>query len=747
MAAAIVLAAGSVSRAQATAPTPAEAPITLSPFTVSTTQDTSYAVAQTTSATRTATDIQSLPISISVVTDQFLSDLGAVDIQDALLYENVTTPQTAAYTSNIATTYIIRGFQAATMHDGFLAAGGSTPVATIAVDRVEVVKGPESLLYGEMDPGGLVNIVSKQPSSTPSTTVTASAGSYDAWGGSLDTTGPLSSDGRFSYRIMGDLNYANAITEGTGTERKEFVAMLAGQLSPNLSLNVEFDFAHHHVLQPGGEAYFVQLGVDPAGRGTQEQYITWGTDGTYGPWYNYRGPGTYGDGLERYLTAILQQHFGGWYGRLAYASLWDSTGSMYDKTGAPITTANASIAYTYNAGTSTTQSVQYDLTRTWKFAWVDWTFLAGLAGDTGVTWAESGNSTQSITKWTYLNPATWPVPWPPIAPPLSSFTTLNSDAGSVFHDGAIYTSDQFALLDNRLHILAGARYQRLVSTARNYTPPVSSQGFSENDTTYELGGLYQLTPVVGAYANWSQSFLPQNEILLNPKPVDPVTGLPVVGSTNTTFPAKPIVGEGHDLGFKFTFLNGKAIATAGYYDVREANQVQTREVTNPANGDIVDDYDVQSGAEWSQGVEFNLAGNPFPGVDVTVDYNQPFSGILLSDATTPTYVGKELQNNPKEQLGFFVKYTWLEGMLDGAFAGVGGRYWGDSQAFAPTQPQLATLPPYFLMQGLLGYRWKAGRRSYWAQLDVPNMLDRHVILSGYAYSGSTTWRLTLGASF
>ena len=176
----------------------------LSPFEVSSEATTGYGADTTVSATRTATKLADLPISISVITDQFpVHDHSSRRHPGTPSFIRMSRrPQSAAFSSNIASTYLIHGFTAATMHDGFLAAGGSTPVATIAVDRVEVVKGPESLLYGEMNPGGLVNIVSKRPSPNPSTTITASTGSYDDYGSTLDTTGPITSDGRFTYRFM-----------------------------------------------------------------------------------------------------------------------------------------------------------------------------------------------------------------------------------------------------------------------------------------------------------------------------------------------------------------------------------------------------------------------------------------------------------------------------------------------------------------------------------------------------------------
>ncbi|HVU34684.1 MAG TPA: TonB-dependent receptor [Opitutaceae bacterium] len=719
--------------------------VQLSPFTVSSTEDSGYGAKQTVSATRTATNLADLPLSINVMTDQFMLDLAAVDIQSALAYENISSPATDAFTSNISTSYNIRGFTAATMRNGFLSAGGSTPVSRMAVDRIEIVKGPSSLLYGEMDPGGLVNVVSKRPSATRATTLTGNVGTYDNFGGTFDTTGAITRDGRFTYRFMGMENKGGDIYNGTYTQRRELVGMIGAKLSADSDLNLEYDFVHHHVDQPGGEAYLVNLGTDAAGRGLVRQWLLPG-DGAPPASFNYRGPGDYGDGLERYFNAELRQRWvGNWNTRLAFSNIWDNTGSITRNGGTLIPTPSATFTDTYKHGTNTTQGLQGDATNTWNIRGVEWKFLAGVSASRGSSMFLSGTSPQTLTKINILNPATFPQPWPPPAPPLSTFTKPTANSHGTFEDSAIYTTNTVALFQKRLHLLGGARAQKVKATAYNYLSKTVGH-FALNGTSYQGGALYQLTRDVGVYASWSESFNPQNVLLRDPKPIDPATGLPKVDAFNDTRAADPIKGQGHDIGFKTSLFGGRVDFTGAYYTVRRSNEIQTRTIVDDS-GNTLDIYDVQSGTEWSQGVDFSLTGSPVRNVDVIVNYNQPFSGILLSDVSNPKYQGKQLQNNPKQQLSAFTKYTFATGRLSGLSIGLGGRYWGHSQAFLPTQPQIATLPPYFLMDAVASYRWRLGRMHYIAQLNVTNLLNRHVLISGYSYSGDTTYRFTLTAKF
>jgi len=690
--------------------------VVLSPFTVSASGD-GYSVQQIVSATRIATDIKELPMSISIITEQFLDDLAAIDIQDVVAYQNVTTVGTDYFESNISSSFVARGFNAATMRNGFVAAGGSTPTSTIAVDRVEVVKGAQSLLYGEMDPGGLINIVSKRPSAKPGTRIRETVGPYRTSTTKFDSTGPLTKDGRFTYRLLGLYGNGGAIAAGTQIERRELVGMLGGDLTSTTHVNLEFDFVHHHNDAPPSGAFYYQLGSDPAGRGNLVEFVVPGY-GAPGPDFNYRGHGDYGDGIERYLYAEVLQRAGTWNLRAAFGALWDGSSRITRKGPAPITTTNGSLTDTWGASTSESQTLQVDATRMWQFRGLTWKFLAGANAVHGRTSQGSAQSSVTYGKWNPLVPSTWPQPWAPPAPDLSTFTKAMSRSGSTFKDAAVYTTNMFGLFENRLHFLEGMRYQRVNATVTNTLPNPNNQDFRLSQTSYQSGVVYDVTKHISAYFGWSESFNPQNRILRQKKPIDPATGLPVVDSANSTDPALPVKGEGHDIGIKADFFNGRLHTSLAYYSLRRSNVIQTRVINDPATGNEVDTYDVQSGAEGSKGLEFGLNGRPYKGVDVMIAYTLPFEGKLLSDATHPTYVGKELQNNPKHQLNYFVKYTVQGGRLGGAYLGAGGRYWSAFQSYQPTQPTVSTLPGFNMMEAVGGYRLRLGRVLYSIQINV-----------------------------
>jgi outer membrane receptor protein involved in Fe transport len=146
--------------AQQTAPEPAGETVVLSPFTVSTEQDRGYVAANSVSATRINTPIKELPFAINAFTEQFITDIGASDLFDIVQYAPGVTGAGRDFTSG-NTRYNIRGFDTSSpQRNGFQ---GARYVDSVNIQRVEIVKGPAWLLYGTIEPGSVVNYITKRP--------------------------------------------------------------------------------------------------------------------------------------------------------------------------------------------------------------------------------------------------------------------------------------------------------------------------------------------------------------------------------------------------------------------------------------------------------------------------------------------------------------------------------------------------------------------------------------------------------
>jgi iron complex outermembrane recepter protein len=199
--------------------------VVLSPFTVTTDKDKGWLAANSVSGTRVNAATKDIPIPMQVITSEFINDIGATDLRESLAYvagiqtrsqndlENTGATYGSAYgpggvnnpegvTANINQVQMkIRGFITNnTLRDGFLRGNWSD---SVNIDRIEVVEGPNALLYGTGNFGGVVDYLAKQPMDTPSAIITGSYGSHNFWRGTLETTGPISPAAGLSYRLSG----------------------------------------------------------------------------------------------------------------------------------------------------------------------------------------------------------------------------------------------------------------------------------------------------------------------------------------------------------------------------------------------------------------------------------------------------------------------------------------------------------------------------------------------------------------
>src|SRR3954463_10613193 len=156
--------------------------VKLSEFQVTTSADKGYRAGNSVSATRIDTPIKDLPFAISAFTQQFITDIGARDLFDVVQYAPGVTSSGREFNAGNAV-YTIRGFDQSPQHNGFV---GEAYVDTATVERVEVVKGPASVLYGQVAPGGTVNYITKRAQPKPFTSVNLQAGNYDFFRGTID---------------------------------------------------------------------------------------------------------------------------------------------------------------------------------------------------------------------------------------------------------------------------------------------------------------------------------------------------------------------------------------------------------------------------------------------------------------------------------------------------------------------------------------------------------------------------------
>ena len=217
------------------------------------TQPERYRVTDASSATAFNADIKDIPRSIQVVTEQIILDQQAVDIEDVM--KNVSGVQTLGNFGNTTDSFMIRGYNVRTIfQDGFRLSNNITRVQTTNIERVEVLKGASALLYGQVQPGGLINIVTKKPEEETRNFISTS---FDEDGQRYllaDFTGALSED--VLYRFVGSFEDSETFRETTTeSEVKRF----------NISPSLTWFITEKDTLTAGIEYIDAELPVD---RGT-----------------------------------------------------------------------------------------------------------------------------------------------------------------------------------------------------------------------------------------------------------------------------------------------------------------------------------------------------------------------------------------------------------------------------------------------------------------------------------------------
>ena len=256
----------------------------LSPFEVVTRDDRGYLSTNTTAGTSLNMLIRDLPMSLEVINREFIEDLGATDMREALSYsagvfldtfENTTladgtfrsrerSPSTSVNVGDPFNNSVsIRGYSVPNQQRLGFRVGASVPAFGVVLggttdtsntERQEVVRGPQSLLYGINVLSGVINIVPRRPLPEERTRLNLTLGSYDLYRATVDQTGPLVKD-KLNYRVMYTFDQRGDWTDHLERERKYMVGQLDWTIMPKLRLFVEGQYLDQ-VIKGGGPQFF-----------------------------------------------------------------------------------------------------------------------------------------------------------------------------------------------------------------------------------------------------------------------------------------------------------------------------------------------------------------------------------------------------------------------------------------------------------------------------------------------------------
>lgn len=227
--------------------------IQLSPFVVDASQQRGYLAQTAISGTALNTPLRDIPITIRVITEDFMNDTFARDLQSAVAYVPGVTPSGETREEGI---FNIRGFRVNRSKRNGLTALYAQDMTNVA--RVEVVKGPNSILFGETSPGGIINYVTRRPMPERFQSIDLSIGSFGYFRGQVESTGPLWRGERGSkllYRIDASYQRQDGWRDFEDGERYFISPMIEWFPYPETAISLQFEWidrderqlANHHL--------------------------------------------------------------------------------------------------------------------------------------------------------------------------------------------------------------------------------------------------------------------------------------------------------------------------------------------------------------------------------------------------------------------------------------------------------------------------------------------------------------------
>jgi iron complex outermembrane recepter protein len=726
--AALVALASSVLVAQdaqnPTAPGKDEA-IVLTPFTVSAVQDKGYRASNSVSGSRIDTPIKDLPFALQAFTAEFISDINPHDLFDVVRYSPGVTNRNGDFAAGNAGNFAIRGFATGSnpLRNGF---AGPPIVDSVNIARVEIVKGPASFLYGQLAPGGLVNIITKRPQSYRQTSLRQEVGTDNYLRTQLDTTGPIANTKVF-YRLGGSWQNDFEYYQPYEAQQWDLAPSALWQITPNASLSVDYEHFQKSeipLMMIPNIAFPTPVGY-PYSQYLDRAYPV-PKDWNSADYSDFRDSNF--DNLVINAEAKIGEH---WNARAAYAYIFRkvdffthgnfSLGNTATTNAGNIpATATLPIILQQNAMGRRPRELQDDgyqhtftaeTTGIYQFGGVSARLLLGYQKDkvrsNSATWQAPVNTWPR--PWDLSNPATWDR-HAPARTRFSADLPLTGSSQADIDIEAYWAGVTLGFMQDRLTLLAGSRHTETVNKSFNKITGAKNPIFEREKNTPQVGLLYKLTDEISAFASMSQSFVPNNSLLR-------VLGVP-------TTPAEPTVGKGWDVGVKAALANGKLSGTLSVYDVRNTNIIQNV-VGFAANGDTVFS-DFQSGEQESKGVELDLVYTPTNFLQIYAAYSHQ-NPIYTSNPAFPILEGKPLEGSTKNLASLWAKYRLSQESLKGVYV-AGGFTWQDKQQVRLENPDLF-YASYALFDLQVGYETKWRGHPCTIELAGKNLGDKNYLPS------------------
>lgn len=661
----------------------------------------SYVVKKAVSATKTDTEIHDAPVAIQVVPRTVMDDQQVINVKQAA--RNVSSVMPSSY--QFYEGYIIRGFDTGSnVYRNGLRQPSFTDQQTANVEQVEILKGPAAVLYGRIEPGGLVNVVTKKPLAVPYYSIQQQAGSWDFYRTTVDATGAITNDNTLLYRVNAAYQNNHAFVDYLDNENFFIAPSLTWRPSDKLEFNLDLEFQRKEYVHFGTNGGGVPAIGDRPADLPRSRYIG-------NPSISVRHPN---EQDRNYLGFDWSYAFNdNWslkhrigYTDVDYLTHYAGARAFNETTGVLTQSLQGAFQNRRSLGTN------LDLTGKFQTGVIQHNVLLGMDYFRLKQYYHGlglGSAVVSIAPINVFDPVYTDISSVVDTTPENSFFVRKE-----FWRG-FYFQDQMKF-GNKWHLLLGGRFD----DANHGTGNDSVVGSSitrawnklamrhDNAFSPRIGVLYQPIPAISLYGNYVESFGTNNGIS---------------AATGESF--DPQKARQNELGVKAEMFGGKLTTTLAAYEITKTN-ILTRDPNNPT-------VSIPIGEAQSRGIEFDVAGKI--GDHWNIIGNMALTSTeVTKDNSTINIQGNRLAGVPLRSGSIWTTYDGTSGNKGWSYgAGVFlvDQREGDSR-------NTFQLPGYARVDAFMSYKFQAfGAKTATAQLNVNNLLDKKY----FDHGGSNNSRL------
>lgn len=614
-----------------------------------------------------------LPQAVSIINSTLIRDQQSQRLSDVI--KNVNGVYLAGTRASTQETFSARGYGLSSNNlfkNGSRINTGAMPEVS-GLERVEILKGSAAILYGNVAPGGIINMVTKQPKFNFGGELAMRAGSYDLYKPSVDIYGPLTKN--IAYRVNGTYEKAGSFRDVVKSERYYVNPSLLVKLGKQTELLLQGDHLSHEFTPDFGIGSINNTTITPVSRNT-----------FFGaPWqYARTKQSTTSITLKQQLNNNWQLTVNGSYQN--YKRDYFSTERIQAASNGdwvrPLGRTNQREDYIIG---------QVDLTGKFNTGKIAHTFLAGMDADHYLTKAYAYSFKLNYDTINLLDPKKFtPRTDIPVATPVRFTETPVVRTG-------FYIQDLISISE-KIKLLAGVRWSlqesKRIDTTFLATNKKNSGGVIKTDKAFSprLGIVYKPAKATSLFVSYANSFTVNS-------------GTDVFGGA-----LKPSIIDQYEAGIKNDFFKGALSVNLTAYRILNHNLAQTAQFAadgvTPNNNTALKEL---TGQTTSDGIELDITGQPFKGLDITAGYSYNYMRYTKTPDAKGNYVeGERLVNNPAHTANATAFYSYKGFKVGATYNYVGKRYGGWNNTIQQTQAydRRINVDGFSNIDISAGYTWK-----------------------------------------